>query len=88
MVEYIAVNDTGHFRNRAPFLFAVVPGARVPATEPIDVNLSADVAVTRSSPGDNGDRIQMVVHALEAPVHLYSQQLLERRSRPKPGPRG
>ena len=84
MVQYI---DIEPFRNRAPFLFAVVPGARVPVIGPIDVNLSADVAVTYSYRGENGDRIQMVVHALEVPAHLYSQQPSERCNRPKPGPR-
>ena len=73
MVEQIAQNDIGHVRNRASLVRAVIPGARTPTVRPVDVDLPADVAVTHPSAGYNGDRIRIVVHALEVPVHLYLQ---------------
>ena len=71
MVEQIAQNNIWHIGNRAPVLGAIVPGARVPAVGPIDVKLSADVAITQPASGHDGDRIRIVVYALEISVRLY-----------------
>lgn len=71
MVEQVAQKDIGHIGNRAPFIGAIVPAARAPLVRPFNVNLSPDVAIPHPAPGHNGDRVQIVVHAVEVSVHLY-----------------
>jgi len=79
MVEQIAQKDTGHICNRAPTIGTIVPGARSPAVRSINVNLSADVAITHPAPGHDGDRVRIVVYPLEVSVHLGVKETRPRR---------
>ena len=70
MIEHIAGKDVRHVGNRTPFFGAIVSGARVPVVRSIYVDLPSDVAKSHPAPRNDRDGIQVVVDAIEIPVHL------------------
>jgi hypothetical protein len=76
MVEHIAHNDIGHIVNGAPFFGTIVSAARVPPAGSLYVDLSCDVAVSHPSPRYDRYGIQVVVYAVEVPVHLRKKQVI------------
>ena len=70
MIEHIARKVIRHVVNRTPFFGAIVSRTRVPVVRSIYVDLPSNVAKSHPAPRNDGDGIQVVVDAVEVPVHL------------------
>ena len=53
-----------------PFFCAIIFNAQVPVIRSIYVDLPSDMAKSHPAPRNDGDWIQIVVDAVEVPVHL------------------